>query len=294
MTISGDQRTEKAIKKMIEAGIDIDDARLEVSLFAEATRDDEEFNSFVDRRISGEPMAYIVGQRDFYRDTFKVIPGVLIPRSDTEILVECALKFAGVLDFPMCDVLNIPEAADMSDHIRFADLCTGTGCIGISIFNELTRHGRDAACILTDISPEALGCARDNVSRIASDPDRVRVVRNDVLHDMKDSDVFTSATFDMIISNPPYINAEDMRTLDDVVVDHEPHLALEGGADGLMFYQPIAAGAYRLLKDGGALMVEHGYDQGQAVREIFKQAGFKDVMTLRDYGNVDRVTFGVK
>ena len=294
MTISGDQRTEKAIKKMIEAGLDIDDARLEVSLFDECAKSDEEFDEFIARRISGEPMAYIIGSRDFYRDTFKVIPGVLIPRSDTEILVECALKFAGILEWPMGDVAGVPECSYRSDKIRFTDFCTGTGCIGISVYKELVRKGKEAEGILTDISPDALSCSADNINSLIGDTDKIKVVKNDVLKDQNDSELFAPETVDIILSNPPYINDKDMKELDDVVGQHEPHLALEGGADGLIFYPRIAEKAMKLLKVGGALMVEHGYDQGEAVREIFIRAGFNDVMTLKDYGGVDRVTFGVK
>lgn len=292
--MSGNKIEEHLIRKMIEAGIDSDDVRLEVSLFAEEACDDDELKAFAERRIQGEPMAYILGYRDFYRDRFSVAPGVLIPRSDTEILVECALKFAGVLDFPMGDVLNIPECSYKPDKIRFADLCTGTGCIGISVYKELIRHGRDAEAILTDISPDALSCSSMNIERLTGEHDKIRVIKNDVLEDVNMTDIFDPETADIIISNPPYINDNDMKELDDVVGHHEPHLALEGGADGLRFYPPVAHRAMSLLKAGGALMVEHGYDQGEAVRKIFSHAGFKNVMTLRDYGSVERVTFGIK
>jgi len=294
MTISGDFLTDKAIKNMIGAGIDGEDARLEVSIFSEAARDTEEFDLFVERRIKGEPMAYIVGYRDFYRDRFDVIPGVLIPRSDTEILVECALRFSGALDLPMGDVINIPESSNDMSNVRFADLCTGTGCVGISVYNELRRQGKNAKGILTDISSEALSCAGGNVKRIAADPSDIEVIKDDVLHDDECGEMLIPDSFDIIMSNPPYINESDMKVLDDIVKDHEPHLALAGGEDGLMFYQPIASKAKRLLRTGGALMVEHGYDQGEAIRDIFRQNGFNNVTTLRDYGFVDRVTFGVK
>ena len=294
MTISGDRRVEEAIKKMIEAGIDIDDARLEVSMFAESAKSDEEFDEFIARRIGGEPMAYILGYKDFYRDTFKAIPGVLIPRSDTEILVECALKFAGILEWPMGDVAGVPKCNYESDNVRFIDFCTGTGCIGISVYKELIRNGKKAEGILTDISPVALRCSSSNIETIIGETDALKVVEDDVLNDKNGTDLFAPETVDMIISNPPYINDKDMEELDDIVGKNEPHLALEGGADGLIFYPHIARRAMELLMNGGALMVEHGYDQGEAVRKIFADAGFKDVMTLKDYGSVDRVTFGVK
>ena len=290
-TMSGDRNIDSFINELIEAGIDREDARLEVLLFDEAAKDSDELKAFISRRVQGEPMAYILGCKDFYRDRFNVTSGVLIPRSDTEVLVEAALWFAGALDFPMGDILNLPKSLNDLSSLNIADLCTGTGCIGISVYNELISKGRDVKCVLTDISDTALSCAASNIEAVAKDKDNIRCFKEDVLADESE---LPSESFDIVMSNPPYITSEDMRELDAVVGEHEPHLALFGGEDGMKFYPVIAAKAKSLLKAGGALLVEHGYDQGEKVRKVFEENGYNNVTTLRDYGGVDRVTFGVK
>ena len=291
MTMSGDLITTNAINELIEAGIDKEDARLEVSLFTESAKDDTELRSFISRRLAGEPMAYILGYKDFFRDRFNVTEGVLIPRSDTEVLVEAALWFAGTLDFPMGDILKIPKSFNDLSSLNIVDLCTGTGCIGISVYNELISKGRDVRCVLTDISDKALACASSNIEVAAKDKTNIRVFAEDVL---AEKTRLPYESFDIVMSNPPYITSSDMTELDPVVGEHEPHLALFGGDDGMKFYPVIASKAKSILRPGGALIVEHGYDQGEKVRNIFTQNGFNYVTTLKDYGGVDRVTFGVR
>ena len=243
----------------------------------------------VKRRACGEPLAYILGYRHFYKECYKVAPGVLIPRADTEIVVESALKFLGINKMATGDVLNVPEyGRDLSD-IRFADLCTGTGCIGISIANEIVRNGGRATGYLVDISDTAIGISTDNVKSQALKPEDITVIMHDVLGSCP-----ALEKLDFIVSNPPYITNKEMDDLDSVVKDHEPDLALRAGDTGLDFYGPILNIAKSLLKDGGALFVEHGYEQGDAVRAIFEQGGLKNCMTIRDYGGNQRVTVGIK
>ena len=238
------------------------------------------------RRAKGEPLAYILGHRHFWRGDFKVVPGVLIPRPDTELVVECALRFCGIYELATGDVLDIP-VADLTD-VRFADICTGTGCIGISIANEIRSSGRRASGILTDISDAALSTARLNAEKLLSGPDDIEVIRNDILQDD------LPGKFSFIVSNPPYINDKEMDGLDGVVKDYEPALALRGGADGLDFYGSIFIKSFDKLVAGGAVFVEHGYLQGEAVRKLCREAGFDKVGTVRDYGNNERVTWGIK
>lgn len=243
----------------------------------------------VKRRACGEPLAYILGYRHFYKECYKVAPGVLIPRADTEIVVESALKFLEINKMATGDVLNVPEyGRDLSD-IRFADLCTGTGCIGISIANEIVRNGGRATGYLVDISDTAIGISTSNVESQALSPENIKVIKHDVLDSCP-----ALEKLDFIVSNPPYITNKEMDELDIVVKDHEPDLALRAGDTGLDFYGPILNIAKSLLKDGGALIVEHGYEQGDAVREIFEQGRLKNCMTIRDYGGNQRVTVGIK
>ena len=265
-----------------------DEAELDLRILSEEYKDDA-LAKAVMRRASGEPLAYILGYRHFYKECYKVCPGVLIPRADTETLVESALRYLGINDMATGDLLNIPSfAKDLSD-IRFADLCTGTGCIGISFANEIVRRGGRASGFLVDISDTALDTATSNISSQALKPEDIKAVKHDVLSGIPDL-----GKLDIILSNPPYITDKEMDELDSAVKDHEPDLALRAGTDGLDFYEPVLRIANSLLKEGGALMVEHGFAQGESVREIFEQGGLKNCMTIRDYGSNPRVTIGFK
>lgn len=243
----------------------------------------------VKRRAVGEPLAYILGYRLFYKECYKVAPGVLIPRADTEIVVESALKFLGINKMASGDILNVPEYGQGLADIRFADLCTGTGCIGISVANEIVRAGGSAKGYLVDISDTAAGISASNVESQALKPEDIKVIKHDILASCPELE-----KLDFIVSNPPYITNKEMEKLDSVVKDHEPDLALRAGDDGLDFYGPLLNIAKELLKEGGALIVEHGYEQGDSVRKIFEQGGLKNCMTVRDYGGNDRVTVGIK
>ena len=243
----------------------------------------------VKRRADGEPLAYILGYRHFYKECYKVAPGVLIPRADTEIVVESAAKFLGINKMATGDVLNVPEYGKDLTDIRFADLCTGTGCIGISIANEIVRAGGRAFSYLIDISDTAIGISASNVESQALKPEDIKVIKHDVLGSCPKLE-----KLDFIVSNPPYITNKEMDELDSVVKDHEPDLALRASDTGLDFYAPLLNIAKALLKDGGALIVEHGYEQGDAIRAIFEQGGLKNCMTIRDYGGNQRVTVGIK
>ena len=265
-----------------------DEAELDLKILSEELKG-EDLLKAVTRRASGEPLAYILGYRHFYKECYKVCPGVLIPRADTEILVESALKFLGLNVMATGDVLNVPEYRKEIADIRFADLCTGTGCIGISIANEIVRAGGNTKGYLIDISDTAIGVSISNVESQALKPEDIKVIKHDVLSSCPELE-----KLDFIVSNPPYITNSEMEELESVVKDHEPDLALRAGDDGLDFYGPLVEYAKNLLKDGGALMVEHGCAQGEAVRRIFGQGGLKKIMTIRDYGGNDRVTLGIK
>lgn len=239
------------------------------------------------RRAEGEPLAYILGHRHFWREDYKVMPGVLIPRADTELLVECALRFCGCHDLATGDVLDIPVYGK-NGILSFADICTGTGCVGISIANELSDKGFGVSGILTDVSDVAASVAQDNLAGQLNGKSDIRFVRSDILNEDLPGE------FDFIVSNPPYITDAEMDELDKGVADHEPGLALRGGPDGLDFYESIFRKSFAVLKPGGAVFSEHGYLQGEAVRKICSAAGFETVGTVRDYGGNERITWGIK
>ena len=218
------------------------------------------YRAMLARRLSGEPMAYLLGHREFYGLEFEVSPAVLIPRADTELLVDLALE-------------RLPTDAQG----RVADLGTGSGCVAIAI-----AHGRPRLRVIAcDVSPDALRVAARNAARHGAR--NVSFLQADWLRAIADASVH------MIVSNPPYIRAADEHLPG---LRHEPQLALVSGQDGLQAWRAIAAGAARCLVGGGWLLMEHGYDQGEACRGLLQACGFRDLFSARDLGGQSRVTGG--
>ncbi len=215
------------------------------------------------RILSGEPLAYVLGEWDFYGMTLKVNNNVLIPRDDTCAVTDLAIKQALFLD-------NAP---------RILDLCTGTGCIGLAIANKV----KDARVTLGDISPEAMKLAKMNIG-LQKLNGRVTCVKTDAL--TKPASFL--GKFDMIVSNPPYITTAEMAQLPISVKDFEPHLALHGGEDGLDFYRAIAENYTSALKPGGYLCLEFGMGQGTSVCRILESNGYTILERSRDYNDRER------
>lgn len=243
----------------------------------ELTKAQEElFLQLLSQRERRVPLQHIIGYMYFYGYKFHTREGVLIPRYDTENLVERALKAA-------------PDR-----NIRFLDLCTGSGCIGISFWRRRRREGRVDHGLLTDISPEALSLAKENIDlQIAFDDGLGEITDELGTHlEVMESDLFDALEgqkFDLILSNPPYIPVSEMEGLMPEVRDHDPRIALTDEGDGLSFYRRIAAEAKTYLKPDGYLVLEIGYDQGEAVPEIMKDAGFERVNVYKDLAGMDRV-----
>ena len=223
------------------------------------------FREYVARRKNREPLAYILGEWDFMGLSFEVSPDVLIPEQDTENLIEEIMK-------------------DLHDSDRILDLCTGSGCILLS----LLKYSNGTTGVGTDLSKRALAMAKRNAERLGL-TDRV---------DLRCGDLFApigeNEKFDIIVSNPPYIKTETIEHLAPEVRDHEPMMALDGGEDGLTFYRRIIPEAVRHLVTGGYLFLEIGYDQGDAVAALMRDAGYYDVRTIKDYGGNDRIVCGIK
>ncbi len=226
-----------------------------------------EFTSAVIRLCKGEPIQYILGTADFYGLKFKVTPAVLIPRGDTEILVEELIK----------------TAKEVKKAPKILDLCCGSGCIGISAKHSLSEA--DVTC--SDISHEALSIAMENCKNILGSYDKVNFLCGNFLESVKPGE-----KFDIIVSNPPYIPTDDIKGLDVNVKDHEPHLALDGGSDGLSAYRIITENAPHCLNDGGVLMYEVGINQARDVAELLEKSGFTDIKIIKDFGNIERVVAG--
>jgi release factor glutamine methyltransferase len=223
------------------------------------------YRELIKRRLAGEPVAYLVGETEFWGLPFYVDPSVLVPRPDTETVIEVARSLR----------------PDRAAPCRVLDLCTGSGVIAVSLAKELPA----AHVIATEISEAAVALARRNAERNGV-VDRVEVRHGDLWEPV------AGERFDLICSNPPYIASAVIATLS-AEVKREPLVALDGGGDGLRFYDRICAAARSYLEPGGALVVEHGYDQAEAVRERFVAAGLERVTLVHDLGKNPRVTWGV-
>lgn len=219
----------------------------------------KEFEALIKKRGEHIPLQQLTGEAWFYGIPFFVNEHVLIPRQDTEILVEEALR-------------GLPQNA------RILDLCTGSGCILTSLL--VTRE--DCTGIGADLSEEALKVAEKNGVQAGG---RASFVKSDLFEKIE-------GTFDVIASNPPYIRTDVIETLMLEVRDHEPRMALDGSADGLVFYRKITEQAGSYLKESGKLCFEIGYDQGGKVRELMENHGFSDVQVLQDLAGLDRVVTG--
>jgi release factor glutamine methyltransferase len=276
------QAWQGAKKRLEDAGLagPVIDARLLVEAAAGATRADivgdpyraltpeqeATLEDYLGRREHREPVSHILGRKGFWKIMLNVTPDVLTPRPDTETVVEWVLR-----DFP--------------EHAAWSvlDLGVGSGAIVLSILAE-----RPAARGLgVDVSEEALAVARENAANLGL-AGRLALLRGDWTEGLAE------ASFDLVVSNPPYIASHVIETLEPEVRDHEPRLALEGGADGLMHYRRLAPEILRVLKPGGRFAVEIGYDQKAAVEALFREAGAAQVQTLRDLGDRDRVVAGMK
>jgi len=217
------------------------------------------FNKLVERRKKGEPIAYILKKKDFWKSTFYVDKNVLIPRPDTEILIEEVLR-----------------KYEKNKKISILDIGTGSGCMIISILKERKNFNGFAI----DVSKNAINVAKYN-AKIHQLENRINFYKSSV-------DNFFKGKYDLIISNPPYINKYALKYLEKDVVGFEPNLALEGGVDGFTVLRQVIKGSSRLLKKGGCLMMEIGFDQRMAVKELLKKEKYFVNKIIRDYGNNDR------
>ena len=220
-------------------------------------------------RENGEPVAYLTGERGFYECVFSVSPDTLIPRADTETLVEEA-------------VADIAETFEDKPEIRILDLCCGTGCIGISVAKVLSEVFDKVTLVLSDVSEKAMDVCRKNAEDLIEEDNIELKFNTGNLFEGLDG------VFDAVLSNPPYIATSVIPTLEKQV-QFEPVLALDGGADGLDFVRKIAASAKDHLVPGGILQMEIGYDQGKAARDILRKEGYREISVIKDLEDCDRV-----
>lgn len=221
--------------------------------------EEEQYRKALEQRADHVPLQHLLGYQDFMGLRFQVNEYVLIPRQDTEILVEEAMRY-------------------LHDGMRILDLCTGSGCILLS----LLHYSNDCEGVGVDISQEALQIAAQNAELLG--------IRADFLK----SDLYEKVTgkFDLLVSNPPYIERKVIPTLMEEVREYDPYIALDGGEDGLDFYRRIIGGAQDYLKRGGQILMEIGSGQAKAVSELLREAGFKEIDVCRDFASLDRVVSG--
>jgi len=231
---------------------------------------EEQYNKYlevINRRIKKEPFAYIVEHKEFMKLDFKVNEKVLIPRADTEILVQ--------------EIINMCCNTGEDNKFRILDMCTGSGCIAVS----LAKYINNAEIIAVDISEDALIVAKENAEK--------NQVNIEFIHSNLFERLSVSTKFDIIVSNPPYIKSNVIVELQDEV-KREPYLALDGGETGVEFYRNIINEAYKFLKINGILAFEIGFDQALEVVSIMKQHDYKEINIIKDYGGNDRVVIGKK
>ena len=219
----------------------------------------EAFGKLLSRRLAGEPLAYVLGRREFCSRSFAVTPDVLIPRPETETLAELAAETAGRMKNP-----------------RALDLGTGSGCLAVT----LSLEARGCEVLASDISPAALRVAKRNALAHGA---RVRFVRSDLLG------CFAESSFDIIVSNPPYVSEAEYAELSPQIRNFEPRAALLGGRDGLSYVRKIAATAGRALREGGFLLLEIGAGQAESAGKAVSENGFRDISFRTDMGGVKRV-----
>ena len=229
---------------------------------------EEKLAALVERRLAGEPVAYLIGEWEFYGLTLDVTPDVLIPRMDTEVLAERAIL----------------QARAAGEGARVLDLCAGSGCVGLAVAANVPT----CRVVLADVSEAALKICKGNVRRNELNA-RVTCVQADALQ-KPDAALWD---FDVIACNPPYIPTGDLAGLDVSVRDYEPRSALDGGADGLDFYRAIAARWGSALRLGGSLLFEVGINQAMDVAALLEGSGFEDIQSTQDTQGIPRVVEGV-
>ena len=227
---------------------------------------ERQVRSLVDRHLAGEPVAYLIGEWEFYGLSLDISPDVLIPRPDTEVLAGQAIEYIQTLG-----------------ECRVLDLCAGSGCIGLAVASQAPQ----ARVVLGEYSDAALKVCRQNIRRNGLSG---RVVPMQA--DAREKPERSLGEFQCIVSNPPYIPRADIETLDASVRDYEPHLALDGGEDGLDFYQTISGKWKDALAPGGRLYFEVGIGQADSVLRIMRAQGFGDIQIVKDLHDIPRVVFG--
>lgn len=236
--------------------------------------DETKYRSLIEKRSTRIPLQHLTGVQEFMGLEFQVNGNVLIPRQDTEVLVEHALDFL--------KKGQVPAASESADRIRILDMCTGSGCILISVLHYADKTGMIEG-VGSDFSARALETAAENARRLGTDAE---FVRGDLFEKVQ-------GKYGMILSNPPYIRTEEIETLQEEVRIHDPREALDGKEDGLFFYREIVKESTEYLEPGGILAFEIGWDQAEAVSGFMRERGYTQIRVIRDLAGLERVVSGI-
>lgn len=249
-------------RSLLQYVLKIDRNKLVINKDEEVENNKEnEYIGYIKEVAAGKPVQYITNKQEFMGLSFFVDENVLIPQPDTEILVEEAIKYAN----------------QIKENVEILDMCTGSGCIGVA----LAKHVKNAKVTLVDISTKALEVAKKNAKENEV-KEKVNFIQSDMFENIK-------SKFDVIVSNPPYIKTKVINELD-LQVQNEPKLALDGGENGLKFYEILISEAPKYLKENGKIFLEIGYDQKKEVEELARNSKFyKEIETVKDLANNDRV-----
>ncbi len=238
----------------------------------------DRYIELIERRSKRVPLQHITNRQNFFGYDFYVDSNVLIPRQDTEVLIEKILE-----------VIEANFNVEISSDISILDMCTGSGCIAITIYKELIKRGFNIDATAVDLSKEALAVTEKNVENLVG----IKALNN-TFH-IIESDMFSNInnnrSYDIIVSNPPYIPTRDIEKLEPEVRDYDPIMALDGDTDGLRFYRSIIEESSNYLKNG-FIAFEIGYDQGDDVKSLLEEKGYKDIHIYKDLGGLDRVIIG--
>lgn len=246
-----------------------------------STQQIAEYDAIMAQREKGVPLPYILGFQYFFEHKFSVSPDVLIPRPDTELLVEFAIATS---------LQRLKNTIKSPSNLRILELGTGSGCIAISLakkLQELLPESNNIEIIATDISDNALKLAQFNAQELSAS---VTFVKSDWYTNLVPSSL-EEGKFDLILSNPPYISFDDIHLAN---LTHEPQLALTAPENGLSCLKHIILNAPKYMKKDGVIALEHGYDQDQQVQEIMKDLGYQNISLIYDYGSNPRITHGIK
>lgn len=239
----------------------------------------ERYIELIERRSKRVPLQHITNRQNFFGYDFYVDSNVLIPRQDTEVLIEKILE-----------VIEANFNVEISSDISILDMCTGSGCIAITIYKELIKRGFNIDATAVDLSKDALAVTENNVENLVG----IKALNN-TFH-IIESDMFSNInnnrSYDIIVSNPPYIPTRDIEKLEPEVRDYDPIMALDGDTDGLRFYRRIIEESSNYLNNNGFIAFEIGYNQGDDVKSLLEEKGYKDIHIYKDLGGLDRVIIG--